>query len=275
MGLVVNTNVSSLDAQRYLSRSSNSLDTAYQRLSSGLRINSAKDDAAGLQISNRMTSQIQGLNRAVKNGQDGISVSQTAEGAMDELTTMMQRMRTLAVQSQDGVNNSDDRNALQAEVSSLKSEMSRVAQTTQFGGVNLLDGKFSAKFLVGANAGANQNISVNISRTDGWGAKGLGLANLSVQSVGQSSAAINLLDNGIKTVDSQRAKLGAIQNRFDSTIRNLTNVSENVTGARSRIRDTDFAKETAQLTKSKILQQTSTSILAQANQRPQAALALI
>lgn len=275
MGLVVNTNVSSLDAQRYLSRSSNSLDTAYQRLSSGLRINSAKDDAAGLQISNRMTSQIQGLNRAVKNGQDGISVSQTAEGAMDELTTMMQRMRTLAVQSQDGVNNSDDRNALQAEVSSLKSEMSRVAQTTQFGGVNLLDGKFSAKFLVGANAGANQNISVNISRTSGWGAKGLGLSNLSVQSVGQASAAINLLDNGIKTVDSQRAKLGAIQNRFDSTIRNLTNVSENVTGARSRIRDTDFAKETAQLTKSKILQQTSTSILAQANQRPQAALALI
>ncbi|CAG9296132.1 flagellin N-terminal helical domain-containing protein [Celerinatantimonas diazotrophica] len=275
MALVVNTNVSSLDAQRYLSRSSSQLDTAYQRLSSGKRINSAKDDAAGLQISNRMTSQIQGLNRSVKNGQDGISVAQTAEGAMDELTTMMQRMRTLAVQSQDGVNNSDDRNALQAEVSSLKTEMSRVSQTTQFGGVNLLDGTFSAKFLVGANAGANQNISVNISRASGWGAAGLGLSGLSVQSVGQSSAAIGSLDTAIKAVDSQRAKLGAIQNRFDSTIRNLTNVSENVTSARSRIRDTDFAKETAKLTESKILQQTSTSILAQANQRPQAALALI
>lgn len=275
MGLVVNTNVSSLNAQRYLSRSSSQLDTAYQRLSSGKRINSAKDDAAGLQISNRMTSQIQGLNRAVKNGQDGISVAQTAEGAMDELTTMMQRMRSLAVQSQDGVNNSDDRNALQAEVSSLKAEMSRVSQTTQFGGVNVLDGGYSAKFLVGANAGSNQNISVNISRTDGWGATGLGLASLSVSSVGQASAAIGSLDGAIKAVDSQRAKLGAIQNRFDSTIRNLTNVGENVTSARSRIRDTDFAKETAHLTQSKILQQTSTSILAQANQRPQAALALI
>ncbi|MFM2482606.1 flagellin [Celerinatantimonas sp. YJH-8] len=275
MAVVVNTNVSSLNAQRQLYSSGNSLDTAYQRLSSGFRINSAKDDAAGLQISNRMTSQIQGLDRATMNGQDGISVAQTAEGAMDELTTMMQRMRSLAVQSQDGVNNSDDRAALQAEVSSLKSEMSRVAQTTQFGGVNLLDGNFSAKFLVGANAGANQNISVNISRTNGWGAQGLGLGGLTVGSVADASAAIGSLDTAIKTVDSQRAKLGAIQNRFDSTIRNLSNVSQNVTSARSRIRDTDFAKETAHLTKARILQQTSTSILGQANQRPQAALALI
>lgn len=275
MALVVNTNVSSLNAQRQLYNSGNSLDTAYQRLSSGFRINSAKDDAAGLQISNRMTSQIQGLDRAVQNGQDGISVAQTAEGAMDELTTMMQRMRSLAVQSQDGVNNSDDRAALQAEVSSLKSEMSRVAQTTQFGGVNLLDGGFSAKFLVGANAGADQNISVNISRTNGWGAEGLGLGGLTVGSVGEASTAINSLDDAIKAVDSQRAQLGAVQNRFDSTIRNLSNVSENVTGARSRIKDTDFASETANLTKAQILQQTSTSILGQANQRPQAALALI
>ncbi|MGY5449760.1 flagellin N-terminal helical domain-containing protein [Agarivorans sp. MS3-6] len=273
MALVVNTNVSSLNAQRQLASSGNTLDTAYQRLSSGFRINSAKDDAAGLQISNRMTSQIQGLDRAVMNAQDGISVAQTAEGAMDELTNMMQRMRVLAVQSQDGINNSSDRTALQAEVSQLKLEMSRVATTTQFGGVNLLDGGYSAAFLVGANAG--QNISVNISRSGGWGASGLGLASLSVSSVAGASAAMALLDSAIKLVDSERAELGAVQNRFQSTIRNLSNISENISGARSRIKDTDFAKETADLTKAQILQQTSTSILAQANQRPQAALALV
>ncbi|MEE1672886.1 flagellin [Agarivorans aestuarii] len=271
MALVVNSNVSSLNAQRQLNNSGNTLDTAFQRLSSGFRINSAKDDAAGLQISNRMTSQIQGLDRAVMNAQDGISVAQTAEGAMDEVTNMLQRMRVLAVQSQDGVNNTDDRNALQAEVSQLKSEISRVGITTNFGGTSLLDGSYSADFLVGANAGEKINVAITTSIT----AQGLGVDALSVSTAGNASAAMATIDSALKTLDGERANLGAIQNRFQSTIRNLSNISENVTGARSRIKDTDFAKETAELTKAQILQQTSTSILAQANQRPQAALALV
>jgi flagellin len=274
MALAVNTNVSSLNAQRQLTNSGNSLDTAYQRLSSGFKINSASDDAAGLQIANRMTSQIQGLDRAVMNAQDGISVAQTAEGAMDEVTNMLQRMRVLAVQSQDGVNTADDRNALQAEVSQLKSEISRVGTTTNFGGTALLDGTYDADFLVGANAGDSEKI--NISLTDNaFTATGLSVDSLSVSTVTGASAAMASLDTAIETVDSSRAGLGALQNRFQSTIRNLSNVSENVTGARSRIKDTDFAVETAKLTQAQILQQTSTSILAQANQRPQAALALV
>ena len=162
MALAVNTNVSALNAQRQLLSSGNSLDTSYKRLSSGFRINSAADDSAGLQISNRLTSQINGLNQAISNANDGISVAQVAEGAMDEITTSLQRIRVLAVQSQNGINNSADRVALQKEVSALKTEISRIATNTQFGSIDLLKGDFSAKFLVGANAG--QTISINLSR---------------------------------------------------------------------------------------------------------------
>lgn len=274
MSLYVNTNVSALNAQRQLINSGGSLDTAFKRLSSGFRINSAADDAAGLQISNRLSSQINGLNQAISNANDGISLAQTAEGAMDEITNSLQRIRVLAVQSQNGINSSADRVALQKEVSALKTEISRIATTTQFGGIKLLDGKFSAKFLVGANAG--QNISVNLSRTGGgYGASGLNINTLSISSVGGASAALASIDSAIKTIDSTRADLGALQNRFQSTIRNLSNIVENVSSARSRIRDTDFAKETAELTRSQILQQASTTILSQANQRPQAALSLL
>ena len=273
MSLFVNTNVSTLNAQRQLINSGNSLDTSFKRLSSGFRINSAADDAAGLQISNRLSSQLNGLNQAISNANDGISLAQTAEGAMEEITNALQRIRTLAVQSQYGINSSADRVALQKLVSALKTEISRIATTTQFGGVNLLDGKYSAKFLVGANAG--QNISVNMSRTGGgFGTSGLGLSTLSISSVTGASAALASLDSAIKTIDGKRADLGALQNRFQSTIRNLSNIVENVSAARSRIRDTDFAKETAELTRSQILQQASTTILSQANQRPQAALSL-
>ena len=273
MALFVNTNTSSLNAQRQLFNSGNALDVAFKRLSSGLRINSAADDAAGLQISNRLTSQVNGLDQAARNANDGISLAQVAEGAMEEITNSLQRIRTLAIQSQNGINSLDDRRALQKEVSALKLEMSRVASTTQFGNQNLLTGTYSAKFLVGANA--NQNISVNLSRANGYGTAGLGLAALSVSSVTGASAALALVDSAIKAVDGKRADLGAVQNRFQATIRNLTNISENVSGARSRIRDTDFAKETAELTRTQILQQTSTTVLAQANQRPQAALSLL
>ncbi|HEY0924774.1 flagellin [Rheinheimera pacifica] len=273
MALYVNTNTSSLNAQRQLFNSGNNLDTAFKRLSSGFRINSAADDAAGLQISNRLTSQVNGLDQAARNANDGISVAQVAEGAMEEITNSLQRIRTLAIQSQNGINSSTDRAALQKEVTALKAEMSRVATVTQFGTQNLLNGSYSASFLVGANAG--QNIEIKLSRTGGYGTAALGLSALSVSSVGGASAALALIDTAIGVIDGTRADLGAIQNRFQSTIRNLTNISENVSGARSRIRDTDFARETAELTRQQILQQTSTTVLAQANQRPQAALSLL
>ena len=274
MALFVNTNVSSINAQRQLINSGKTLDTSFQRLSSGFRINSAADDAAGLQISNRLTSQIQGLDQAIRNANDGISLAQVAEGAMDEITGALQRIRVLSVQSQNGINSSADRLALQKEVSALKAEISRIATTTQFGGVKLLDGKYSSTFLVGANAG--QTISVNISRTGGgFGTSGLGLAQLSVSSLTGASRALASIDSAISIIDSKRADLGAIQNRFQSTIRNLSNIVENVSAARSRIKDTDFAKETAELTRSQILQQASTTILAQSNQRPQSALSLL
>ncbi|RVT45404.1 flagellin FliC [Rheinheimera sediminis] len=274
MALFVNTNVSALNAQRQLINSGRTLDTSFQRLSSGFRINSAADDAAGLQISNRLTAQIQGLDQAVRNANDGISLSQVAEGAMDEITNALQRIRVLAVQSQNGINSSADRIALQKEVSALKTEISRIATTTQFGGVKLLDGTYSSTFLVGANAG--QIISVNISRSGGgFGSSGLGVAGLSVSSLAGASRALAQIDSAINVIDSKRADLGAIQNRFQSTIRNLSNIVENISAARSRIKDTDFAKETAELTRSQILQQASTTILSQANQRPQAALSLL
>ncbi|PKH00858.1 flagellin [Paraglaciecola sp. MB-3u-78] len=273
MSLFVNTNVSSLNATRQLITSQNNLNTAFERLSSGFRINSAKDDAAGLQISNRLTTQILGLDQAVRNANDGISLSQTIEGALAETTSALQRIRVLAVQSQNGINSSSDRVALQKEVTALKNEMSRIASTTQFGGVNVLRGTFSSAFLVGANAG--QTISVNVERSGGFGASGLNLADVSVLTESQASSTMASITEAISIVDAQRADLGALQNRFQSTIRNLSNISENVSAARSRIRDTDFAVETAELTRWQIIQQASVTVLGQANQRPQAALQLL
>jgi len=282
MSLFVNTNVSSLNAQRQLFTTGNNLNTAFERLSSGFRINSAADDAAGLQITDRMTSQIQGLNQAVRNANDGISLAQTAEGAMQETTTALQRIRVLAIQSQNGINSSSDRLALQKEVSALRTEISRIATTTQFAGVEVLSGAFSARFLVGANAG--QTISVNLSSqaltragVNGFSATGLGItgAGNDVLSESNASGLLASVDTAISAIGGLRADLGALQNRFQSTIRNLSNISENVSAARSRIKDTDFATETAELSRNQILQQASTTILAQANQRPQAALSLL
>jgi flagellin len=273
MSLFVNTNVSSLNAQRQLFSSGQALSTSFERLSSGFRINRAADDAAGLQISDRLTTQVQGLNQAVRNANDAISLTQTAEGALGEVTTSLQRIRTLAVQSQNGINSSADRNALQKEVTALKNEISRIAGDTQFGDLNILQGDFSASFLVGANAG--QNITVSIDRTGGFGASGLSLASTSVATATGASSALAAIDDAISTIGGARADLGALQNRFQSTIRNLSNISENIAGARSRIRDTDFAVETAELTRNQIVQQASLSVLSQANQRPQSALSLL
>jgi flagellin len=273
MGLFVNTNVSSLNAQRQLFDSGNALSTSFERLSSGFRINRAADDAAGLQITDRFESQIQGLNQSVRNANDAISLVQTAEGALQESTTSLQRIRQLAVQSQNGINASADRTALQQEVTALVAELSRIGANTEFAGNSVLSGSFSATFQVGANAG--QSISVNISRSGGFGASGLGVGTVDIATAAGASAALTAIDTAISTIGAQRASLGALQNRFQSTIRNLSNVAENLSGAQSRIKDTDFATETASLTRNQIIQQASTTVLAQANQRPQSALSLL
>ena len=302
MALYVNTNVSSLNAQRQMQSSGSALDTAFQRLSSGLRINSAKDDAAGLQISDRLTGQINGLTQGNRNANDGISLAQTAEGSLDEMTNMYQRIRTLASQASNGSNTNQDRAALQLEARELGEEINRIAVDTTFGGTNLLDGSFSAEFQVGADAhqtismtmtaiaaGSGGTVSVASFTVSGIAAAATQIAGagsgattafataagLSFTSVGEAQDVLAAVDAMIGAIDSKRAELGAVQNRFSSTIRNQTNVIENVSAARSRIRDTDFATETASLTKAQILQQASSTILSQANQRPQSALSLL
>ncbi|AEP30499.1 flagellin [Brumicola nitratireducens] len=274
MSLFVSTNVSALQAQRQIFTSSTRLDTAYERLSSGFRINSSKDDAAGQQISDLISTQVNGLNQAVRNANDGISLAQTAEGAMQEITNALQRIRVLAIQSQNGINSANDRNALQKEVSALKSEIDRVSSTTQFAGVDILSGNFSSIFLVGANSG--QFIAINLSRQGGFSTKGLfGNDEISVANAGLASAAVSFMDTAISMIDSKRAELGALQNRFQSSVRNLAEVAENASQARSRIKDTDFAEETAVLTRLQISQEASVTVLGQANQRAQQALQLL
>jgi len=276
MALTVNTNVSSLNAQRNLNKSSQGLATSMERLASGMRINSAKDDAAGLQIANRLTSQVNGLAVAQRNANDGISIAQTAEGAMNETTNILQRMRELALQSANGSNSDDDRASLQKEVVALGLEVTRIAEKTAFGDISLLEGSFtSTKFQVGANADEVISFAIADMSADALGGTTLKISALDITDEPKSQLAIAAIDEAIKTVDGQRADLGAVQNRFSHTISNLANIQENVSASRSRIQDTDFATETAQMTKNQILQQAGTSILAQANQLPQAALSLL
>jgi len=383
MPAIINTNIASLNAQRNLNASQNSLAVSLQRLSSGLRINSAKDDAAGLAISDRFTSQIRGLNQAARNANDGISLAQTAEGALGEVTNNLQRIRELAVQSSNATNSATDRTALQAEVTQLLNEINRVADQTSFNGVKLLDGSFSgAVFQVGANAGESITVSsitdantaalgsvsqasgaaltVNASALTGFataiasggvtvngvniGAIGAatnaaeragqlvnainnvsaqsgvgavynsatgqitlssaaavvvagttnlatvagyangsfgsvttttGIAALDVSSYTGAQLAIQLADSALANVNSTRATLGAVQNRFSSVVANLQTAAENLSASRSRIMDADFAAETANLTRAQILQQAGTAMLAQANAEPNNVLALL
>ncbi|MCG3732692.1 flagellin [Vibrio cincinnatiensis] len=378
MTINVNTNVSAMTAQRYLNKSSNDLNTSMERLSSGNRINSAKDDAAGLQISNRLTAQSRGLDVAMRNANDGISIAQTAEGAMNESTSILQRMRDLALQSANGTNSLSERQALNEETSALQDELNRIAETTSFGGRRLLNGSFGeASFQIGSSSGeaiimgltsiraddfrmggqsfvgtegktkdwsvpeasndlklefnnkAGDPVSIDIlvkagddieevatyinGQTDqliasvdqdgklqifvaepniegdltisGGLATELGLVggpgekttvqDIDITTVGGSQNAVGVIDAALKYVDSQRADLGAKQNRLDHSINNLANIQENVEASKSRIKDTDFAKETTQLTKSQILQQAGTSILAQAKQLPNSAISLL
>ncbi|MBF0447589.1 MAG: flagellin FliC [Magnetococcales bacterium] len=274
MPLYINTNIASLNAQRNLLNSSNELGKTFARLSSGLRINSAKDDAAGLSISTRMTSQIKGLNMAIRNSNDGISMAQVAEGALSETTNALQRIRELAVQAANGTLVSSDRADIQQEVTQLLSEIERISTQTEFNTMAMLDGTFGTmKIQVGANEG--QTISFGIGS---MGTTALGVAALSMGSNGGqtgASAAIALVDNALSSVSDLRATMGAVQNRFEAVIANLSNVVENMSAARSRIMDADIASETASLTRNAILQQAGTAVLAQANQQPQLALQLL
>ena len=273
--LTINTNMGSLMAQNNLEKSQSALQTSMQRLSSGLRINSAKDDAAGLAISDRMTSQINGLNQAVRNANDGISMAQTAEGALQESTNILQRMRELAVQGASDTNTTSDRNSINTEMTQLKAELTRIKTTTSFNNKTLLDGSLSVKIQVGANQGQTISFNVKASTGKSLGAAGLSVQGISVGSAGAASTAIKAIDTAISRIDNVRSNLGAIQNRLTSTIANLENVSQNITSARSRILDANIAQESANMTQNNILQQTGVAILAQANQTPSLALKLL
>lgn len=311
MSLYVQTNVSSLNSQRRLNSATKSLDTTYQRLSSGLRINSAKDDAAGLQISNRLTNQINGLQQGNRNANDGIALCQTMEGALDETTSMLQRIRTLAIQAANGTNTTVDRQAIQQEVAQLSAEITRIACKTTFAGRQclagvagsdhggVLDSKGKVTFQVGAYAFDTLGVSMSNGFTlsgiyaEKHGTNKITSANsLDEQKAGlylnankayefncytqcNAQYTIQAIDEIINVVDSKRAELGAIQNRMESTIRNQENVAENVSDARSRIRDADYAEEASNLSAQNIVQQAATSILTQANQRPSIAMSLL
>ena len=282
MALTVNTNTTSLGVQKNLNRASDALSTSMTRLSSGLKINSAKDDAAGLQIATRMTSQIRGQTMAIKNANDGISIAQTAEGAMQEQTNILQRMRELAIQSRNDSNTEDDRTALDKEFQSMTKELDRIAASTQLNNKNLLNGSTTTAmvFQVGSNTGSDNQISITL--TDAMDTTGA-LSALSSKSItgaasdieANFSGAMTAIDEALKNINTTRADLGAVQNRLTSTIANLQNINENAEAARGRVQDTDFAAETAQLTKQQTLQQASTSVLAQANQLPSAVLKLL
>jgi flagellin len=282
MALTVNTNVTSLAVQKNLNNAADALSTSMTRLSSGLKINSAKDDAAGLQIATRMSSQIRGQNVAVKNANDGISMAQTAEGALQESTNILQRMRELAVQARNGTNGTADQTATNAEFAQMSDELTRISASTNLNGKNLLDGSAGTMTLqVGSNTGTANHIDLVLSSK--FDAVSLSVGSGTVVLTGATSAAaasnidnaITAIDAAIAAIGATRANLGASQNRLTSTISNLQNITQNVTAAQGRVQDTDFAAETANLTKQQTLQQASTAVLAQANQLPSAVLKLL
>ena len=268
----INQNIMAFNAFRNLNATNEALGKNLEKLSSGFRINRASDDAAGLVISQGLRAQVSGLKVATRNAQDGISVTQTAEGALNEVHSMLNRMRDLAVQAAN--TGSTDPNAAaadQAEIDALSSEITRVSQQTKFGTTTLLDGGFVKEFQVGANAGEKITISLGTSLN----ASALGVSGLGVASGASASAAITAIDTAITTISTTRASLGAYQNRFDSVINNLQVATENLTASESRIRDTDMASEMVDFTKHQILMQAGTAMLGQANQVPQSVLRLI
>ncbi|ACV67924.1 flagellin [Desulfohalobium retbaense] len=280
MALSINTNMASLQSQMSLANSTQALEQNQQRLATGLRINSAADDAAGLTITDGMTSQIRGMNQAVRNANDGISMAQTAEGGAKEITNMLQRMRELAVQAANDTNTNADKKALQQEFDELASEISRVGEATQFNTKNLLTGTegSSVAIQVGPNNTGNDTINIDLSENLRASAAGLAVDSLTIGSgstLSDIQAAISGIDTAIGTVDEFRSELGATQNRLQSSISNLENAAQNLTESRSRIMDADIAKESAEMTQNNVRQQASAAVLAQANQQPQLALQLL
>ncbi|MGM0767041.1 MAG: flagellin [Pseudomonadota bacterium] len=270
MALGINTNVASINAQNQLGKSQSLSDQALQRLSSGLRINSAKDDAAGLAISSRFDAQVRGLTVAQRNANDGISMMQTAEGALDEVVNNLQRMRELSVQAANGSNSATDLDALDAEFQERALEINRIATETEFNGETILDADESVTLQIGANVG--QTIDVDFADMT---SATLGVDGLDIGDGGDSDAAITAIDSALTTVNSTRADFGAKQNRLESTIANIGTAIENQSAANSRILDADFASESAKLAKSNVLQQAGISVLAQANARPNQVLSLL
>jgi flagellin len=267
---VINTNISAVRAQN-ASRSANMMtETAMNRLSSGKRINSAKDDAAGLAIATRMDAKVRGLTQAIRNANDGISLAQTAEGAMSETSNILVRMRELSVQAASGTASAEDRAALQVEVTQLISQIGDIATRTDFNGTTLLDGTANLDIQTGVEAGETVNITIGDMQ-----AAGLGVDAVDLSTAAGASAALTVLDTAIQTVADQRANLGAVQNRFDTTVNNLTSTVTNLTEAKSRIEDADFSVETTKLASAQILAQASTAMLAQANQSQQGVMNLL
>jgi flagellin len=274
MGLRVNTNIASINAQRNLAKTNQALGVSYRRLATGLRISTAADDAAGLAISERLRSQIRSLDQAQRNGNDGISLAQTAEGALNEVNSILTRLRELAVQSANGSVSNADRDTLNQEFQSLVNEVDRIGRSTEFNGIKLLDGSSSSvTFQIGFGTTSGiDSIAVSLSAAL---STTLALNSLDIGSGGSTSTAITSIDSAINTISSLRGRLGAVQNRLSSTINNLAVQVENLSAAESRIRDVDVAYETAQLTRNSILQQAAISVLAQANAQPQSALLLL
>ncbi|CAB5699010.1 Flagellin [Delftia tsuruhatensis] len=274
MAMTINTNMQSLNAQRNLSTTQGLLSTTMQRLSSGLRVNSAKDDAAGLAIAERMNAQVKGMNVAARNANDGISLAQTAEGALGKITENLQRMRELGVQAANGTNGTKDRAALDKEYSALAAEIGRITANTEFNGKKLLNADASFTFQVGANTATDNQISVVVSSATSLTSLSASTATLgTVESA--ALAQVDAIDSALDNINGMRADYGAAQNRFEATIANLQVASENTAAARGRIMDADFAGETSNLSRAQILQQAGTAMVAQANQLPQGVLALL
>lgn len=277
MPQIINTNLLSLNAQRNANASQSSLAVSMQRLSSGLRINSAKDDAAGLGIAERMTAQVKGMNVAIRNANDGISLAQTAEGALGKVTDALQRMRELAVQANNGTNSDEDKDSLDKEFQELAKEITRVIGGTAFNGKNILAGDAGATvFQIGANTTADVD-TITVTTTDM--SANTDITTVTGGAIDSTAASITTvidnIDTAIDTVNNERALYGATQTRFDAVISNLQNSVENQSAARSRITDTDFAAETANLSRAQILQQAANAMIAQANQAPQQVLTLL
>ena len=280
MAQIINTNIMSLNAQRNLSATQSALATSVQRLSTGLRVNSAKDDAAGLAIAERMNTQVRGMNVAIRNANDAISLSQTAEGSLSKINDMGQRMRELAVQSANATNSDSDRQNLDAEYQALAEEIKRNLAGAAFNGTKLFATAAALTFQVGANAATTDQITINTENLTGENSivEVIGAANANAASIGTAagaSAALGKLDTMLATVNAKRAEFGAIQNRFEAVIQTLQVSAENQTAARSRIMDADFASETASLTRSQVLQQAGTAMLSQANSLPNNVLSLL